>query len=280
MKMISYSPSLIICLGITLVGLLMARVSKAASAPREIYLLIGQSNMAGRGPLLESDKQPIPGIWKWTEAGVWEPASDPLRNDKPKAGGVGPGVSFGQAMAKAHPGVEIGLVNRAFGGTAIAEWKKGAHPHKEPAPDKTMPPLEYALYKDAVEAAKAAMQQGGVLKGILWHQGESDYRNKNFTKEGYVAALTELIANLRAELNASNVPVVLGELGDYLDQTQAPFAPVNEALKEVATKVPKVGVASAQGLVNKGDHLHFDTPSQRLFGQRYAAEMLRLQTQP
>jgi len=280
MKTISCSPFLFFCIGVTLVGLLMARTSKAASAPREIYLLIGQSNMAGRGPLTESDKQPIPGVWKWTEAGAWEPAADPLRYDKPKAAGVGPGISFGQVIAKAHPGVEIGLVNRAFGGTAIAEWKKGAKPHKELSPDKTLPPTEYALYKDAVEAAKAAMQQGGVLKGILWHQGESDYRNKNFTKEGYVAALTELIANLRADLNAPNVPVVLGELGDYLDQTQAPFASINEALKEVATKVPKVGVVSSQGLVNKGDHLHFDTPSQRLFGQRYAAEMLRLQVQP
>jgi len=260
--------------------LLAASTARAEPPVREIYLLIGQSNMAGRGKPSDADKQPIPGLWVFTEAGEWKPAADPLRYDKPTAAGVGPGISFGQAIQKARPGVEVGLVNRAFGGTAIAEWKKGAGPHREAASDKVSPPSEYHLYQDAVAAAKSAAQQGGVIKGILWHQGESDYRNRKFTKEAYAAALTELIANLRTDLNAPELPVVLGELGGYLDQKDAPFAPVNEALKEVATKVPKVGLASSEGLKDKGDHLHFDVPSQRLLGQRYAAEMLRLQTRP
>ena len=148
------------------------------------------------------------------------------------------------------------------------------------SPEKGTPPTLYPLYKDAVKAVQAAVQQGGVLKGIIWHQGESDYRGRGFTKEAYAAALTELIANLRTDLNAPQVPFVMGELGEFLDQKTVPFAPVNEALHEVAAKVPKVGVASSEGLKTKGDNLHFDTPSQRLFGQRYAAEMLRLQKLP
>ena len=279
MKTTSCSQIVFFC-ALGLIGLLFTLKSQAAPAPREIYLLIGQSNMAGRGPVAESDKQPIPGLWMFTEAGAWQPAADPLRYDKPKAAGVGPGISFGQELLKAKPDVEIGLVNRAFGGTAIAEWKKGGAPHKEASPEKGTPPTLYPLYKDAVKAVQAAVQQGGVLKGIIWHQGESDYRGRGFTKEAYAAALTELIANLRTDLNAPQVPFVMGELGEFLDQKTVPFAPVNEALHEVAAKVPKVGVASSEGLKTKGDNLHFDTPSQRLFGQRYAAEMLRLQKLP
>ncbi|MEI8309941.1 MAG: sialate O-acetylesterase [Verrucomicrobiota bacterium] len=240
--------------------LLMASPANAEPAARKIYLLIGQSNMAGRGVVEESDRQTDPRIWMFTESGEWKPAEEPIRYDKPAHAGVGPGLAFGRAMAKALPGAEIGLVNRAFGGTSIAQWKKGGQ-----------------LYNDAVSAAKAAAAQG-TIKGILWHQGESDY--KKLVKEFYKAALVELIANLRKELGAPELPVVLGELGPYLQPADPSPQVVNDVLHEISKEIPKVGVASSEGLKDKGDKLHFDTASQRIFGQRYAEEMLRLQALP
>ncbi len=57
------------------------------------------------------------------------------------------------------------------------------------------------------------------------------------------------------------------------------FAAVNSALAQLGAEVPLYGCASAAGLTDKGDSVHFDSPSLREFGRRYAAEYLGVRTQ-
>jgi hypothetical protein len=81
---------------------------------------------------------------------------------------------------------------------------------------------------------------------------------------------------LRAELNAENVPIVVGLLGEFINAAH-PFAPlVNEQLASLAAKSSLTGVASAHGLSHIGDKLHFDTPALRELGRRYAHVYLSL----
>jgi len=42
-----------------------------------LYLLIGQSNMAGRGAIEEQDKQPPPRVLKFTKEKTWAAGVDP-----------------------------------------------------------------------------------------------------------------------------------------------------------------------------------------------------------
>lgn len=44
-----------------------------------------------------------------------------------------------------------------------------------------------------------------------------------------------------------------------------------------AKEIPNMKVVSSEGLVHKGDKLHFDTPSLRTLGLRYAEAMRELQ---
>ena len=46
--------------------------------PQVVFLLIGQSNMAGRATLEDEDRGPIPGTRLLNDQGIWEPASNPL----------------------------------------------------------------------------------------------------------------------------------------------------------------------------------------------------------
>ena len=66
-----------------------------------LFLLIGQSNMAGRGTVEASDKEAHPRVLAFTKANEWDYARDPLHFDKPIAG-VGLGRTFGLEVAKAH----------------------------------------------------------------------------------------------------------------------------------------------------------------------------------
>ena len=123
----------------------------------------------------------------------------------------------------------------------------------------------------------------GTLKGVLWHQGESD-TGITANANSYGVRLARMIHNLRADLAAPDLPFVAGELGEFLftrTRNQIPYARVvNDALVELPSKVPGTGCVSASGLKDKGDELHFDSASERDFGRQYAAEMLRLLTTP
>jgi hypothetical protein len=223
--------------------------------PREnvhVYLLLGQSNMAGRGTVGKEDATSHPRVFALGKDDRWAAAVEPLHFDKPGAG-VGPGLAFGKAMADADPKARIALVPCAAGGSPIEAWRPGAR-HEQ---TKSHP------WDDALRRAKLALEKG-VLKGILWHQGES---NK---PEGHLEKVVELVARLRKELG--DVPFVCGELGRFKEA----HAPLNEVLNAVPRSVPRSACVSAEGLEHKGDGLHFDSPSARELGKRYAAAILKL----
>ncbi len=87
-----------------------------------LYLLAGQSNMAGRGAVSERDKKAHPRVFVLNRLNRWVPATDPLHFDKSWAG-VGPGLTFGKELAEADPNVIIGLIPCAVGGSPISAWK-------------------------------------------------------------------------------------------------------------------------------------------------------------
>lgn len=98
--------------------------SQAENPECDIYLLIGQSNMAGRGGLDEAHTPIHPREKMFTEWNQWAPAVEPLHSDR-KGAGAGLGASFARAMAELRPEVAIGLVPCAVGGTPLFRWQKG-----------------------------------------------------------------------------------------------------------------------------------------------------------
>ena len=86
-----------------------------------LYLLIGQSNMAGRGKIEEQDRKNHPRVFVLNKENKWVPGVDPIHFDKEIAG-VGPGLSFGEAMSDRNPSIRIGLIPCAAGGSPIDVW--------------------------------------------------------------------------------------------------------------------------------------------------------------
>jgi hypothetical protein len=222
-----------------------------APGPMKLFLLIGQSNMAGRGKVEPQDQVVNPKIFMLTKDLKWEPAKDPLHFDKPVAG-VGPGSEFAREILKQDPKTPIGLIPCAVGGTSLDQWKAGG-----------------PLYDAAVLRAKEAMKQGK-LAGILWHQGEADSAPDKVAS--YADRFSTLITQLRQDLGDDKLPVVVGELGRFRAESKA----FNDNLPTVVAKVPHCGLVTSEGLTDKGDKLHFDSASARQLGERYAAAFLKL----
>ncbi|RIV27187.1 sialate O-acetylesterase [Fibrisoma montanum] len=245
------------CLALLAVLFLGTSLKQDVPTQLRLFLLIGQSNMAGRGAPEAQDQQPLDRVWMLTNEETWVPAREPMHFDKPAVVGVGPGFAFGKRIAEAFPDQNIGLIPCAVGGSGIDVWKPGAYYE----PTKSYP------YDDALRRARKALGTGK-LAGILWHQGESDAKPDKAPTYG--AKLAELIQRLRNDLNAPNVPVVVGTLGDFIVRRNPDAGVINETLQKLPGQVPNTYCVVAAGLIHKGDSTHFDTPSARTLGGRYA----------
>ena len=227
-----------------------------------LFLLVGQSNMAGRGEVAPQDREPHPRVLMLARDGTWVPAVEPMHFDKPDIVGVGPGRAFGVAVAEANPGITVGLIPAAVGGSPIDAWQPGAYY----APTKSHP------WDDALRRAREA-SEAGTLKGILWHQGESDATAE--LSGAYAQKLHALVARWRAELQAPALPFIAGRLGRFegrpWDVHREAIDAAHRALPDV---VPAAACVSADGLTHKGDGVHFDADSARTLGRRYAEAYL------
>ena len=230
-----------------------------------LYLLTGQSNMAGRGQVEPQNREIHPRVFMLDKAGKWVPAVDPLHFDKSIAG-VGPGLTFGRIMADREPSIRVGLIPCAAGGSPISVWKHGGFWEQ----------TNSKPYDDTIERTGIAMKNG-ILKGILWHQGESD-SNEN-DAELYEDRLVELINTLRRELSAPEVPFVAAALGDFVVEGNPHARVVNGALRRIPQRVKNTAYVDSNGLDHKGDNVHFSAESARELGRRYAEAMIRLLAQ-
>jgi len=222
---------------------------------KDLILLIGQSNMAGRGLL--GEVPPIENAQiEMLRDGQWQAASEPLHTDKETAG-VGLGSSFATEYLAAFPQAAIGLVPSAVGGTPLSRWMPGCD-----------------LYENALVNARRALEHGE-LKAILWHQGEADSQDSELA-QSYGQRLDEMVAALREALDAPAVPFISGGLGDFLTdhETCIHYKVVNAALQNLS--LPACAFARAAGLDHLGDGIHFSSAALREFGRRYASEFLRL----
>ena len=215
-------------------------------------LMIGQSNMAGRGFINEVPMICNERILMLRNAG-WQMMAEPINYDRPNAG-IGLAGSFVAMRCMAHEGEQIGLIPCAEGGSSLDDW----------AVDKN-------LFKNAVIQAGFAMQDSELI-GILWHQGESDSYGGGY--QTYYKKLQVIIESLRKELNAFEVPLIIGGLGDFLGKNGfglncTEYELVNEQLLRFAREQENSCFVTAEGLTPNPDGIHMDAVSQRRFGVRY-----------
>ncbi len=248
---------------LTLLSMAVMAAGFAADAvklpPKEKFLLVllaGQSNMAGRGIVQDSDKVPSPRVLMLNKAGEWVPAVDPVHYDK-SAAGVGPGRTFANLLAATDPSITVGLIPTACGGSPIASWVPGGFWDQT----KSHP------YDDSIARARKAMESG-TLTVMLWHQGEADCGGEN--SKLYHDRFTELVRRFRKDLNAPELPVIVGQLSKFPGKKWwEGKTRVDEAQRTVVKEQQPAAFAESDGLTPNSDNVHFDAASQREFGKRY-----------
>lgn len=240
----------------------------AGSGPTpEIYVLMGQSNMSGRGVVADAPlelRTPDPRIMLYGNDGVWKPAVEPVDAYEGQIdavstdliAAVGPALAFARALA-GESERRIILVPCAKGGSAIGQWT--------PSTDRA------TLYGSCLARVSEAAPRGR-LAGLLWYQGETDAERPD-RAAAWASNFTQVVQAFRADIGAPDLKVLVVGLGDrpltgpYAGRFGS-WAVVQGAQASLA--LPNHVHVSAAGLPMNEDQLHLSTAGQIALGRRMA----------
>lgn len=220
-------------------------------------LIIGQSNMGGRGFVNEVEPIKNDNLLVLRN-GRWRPMYVPVNPDRVTSG-INLSESFADLYAK-DKGVDVGIIPCADGGTSLDQWVVGG-----------------LLFDHACYMAELA-KRTSTIAAVLWHQGESDCSPDRYPL--YEEKMLKILDGFRERLDLYDVPFLVGGLGDFLYNFEASdvfknYVHVNEALRSITKKRERVGFVSAEGLGGNPDNMHFSAASLREFGVRYYNEFLK-----
>ncbi|XP_062025283.1 probable carbohydrate esterase At4g34215 isoform X1 [Rosa rugosa] len=260
--------------------LLFLSLASHASSSKEqhiksIFILAGQSNMAGRGGVVNDtltgittwdgvvppECLPNKSIFRLSANLTWVEAREPLHADidVEKTNGIGPGLPFASAILanRASSIGAIGLVPCAIGGTNLSQWERGSF-----------------LYRQMIGRAKAALlkvnDNGASIRGLLWYQGESDTTSIEDARS-YKARLETFFGDLRLDLQFPMLPIIQVAIASG-------SGPYIETIREAQMGIDLLNVRTvdAKGLTLEPDRLHLTTPSQVRLGEMLANAYFQL----
>jgi hypothetical protein len=192
----------------------------------------------------------------------WYTAKPPLHGCY---AGVGPGDYFGKALAAAYPKATIGLVPLGINGVDVDFFLKGVVSSRRH--EFQIPPDNHwsGAYDWVIERARLA-QRVGKIRGIIFHQGESDTGQTQ-----WVGKVKQMVTDLRQDLALGEIPFVAGELlyGGCCGPSHNPLMAL------LPTEISHTKIVSAKGLKGQ-DVAHFDLFGQRELGARYGKAMIEL----
>ena len=242
----------------------------ASTTRLDIFLLMGQSNMKGRGVMPATPFQDPRIVMMHRRTDGFFLARHPLHltgDPEDFSGadnaGVGPGLAFAQAVLRARPESRVLLVPCAVGGTAVSKWQKGQR-----------------LYEETIRRAKLALNNAPAGKarivGALWLQGEADSVSPERVN-AYAGRLDTMIDHLRKDLELPELPFIACTIGEMKDRDIAGRKAINKILLDLPNRVSRTAFIDSRSFAKSiGDGVHFDTPTQNQHGVLYAERFLKL----
>ncbi|TVQ73701.1 MAG: sialate O-acetylesterase [Balneolaceae bacterium] len=225
-----------------------------------VFILAGQSNMAGRGLVEPQDTIPNPRVLTINEEEEIIIAKSPLHFYEPVRTGLDLGHRFGNVMTEHLPdSISVLIVPTAVGGTPISLWIED-HDFRG-----------VRLLTNFQEMTKLAGSVG-TIKAVLWHQGESDSNEEGITH--YKKRINELFSKFREFAGDNELPILVGELGLH-DKNAENRGRINQIIHDYTASDPWSAVVPTTDLAHVGDSTHFNSESLRTMGERYAETYLQ-----
>ena len=249
-----------------------------------VFLCLGQSNMVGVARATHEDSLAVNDrYWRMgalndvdRKFGEWQPAYPPLCR---RFAHMSPADFFARTLLEKLPeNVKIGMINVAVDGTASDLFHRElrqAYVDKTFAGKEDWLKNEMKLYdlnplQRLIELGRLA-QKRGVIKGILWHQGETDaYNDQWLSKVKFI--YHDLLDSLN--LKAEDCPLLAGEV--VSKEMKGICAGANATIDRIHDSIPTAYAISSYGCPAGPDNLHFAHKGVEILGRRYGIKWLQL----
>ncbi len=260
----------------------LSQVNAAPDPNFHIYLAFGQSNMEGQGDIGQQDKSVddrFQVLWasdngscSGKSKGKWSTAVPPLAHCQ--GAKLGPTDYFGRTMVeKTDSQIKVGVIVVAVAGCSIQLFDKNNYANYARSQQSWMTQRinDYGgnPYGRLIEMAKKA-QEDGVIKGIIFHQGETDAGDGNWPSK-----VKGVYDNIIKDLGLGNdIPFLAGEV---LRSGSSKGA--NNNIAKLPQQSKNFYVVSSEGFnqaLGDGQNVHFTSQEYRDFGKRYAEKMIEV----
>ncbi len=250
-----------------------------------IYLAFGQSNMEGQGDIGNEDKsvdERFQLLWsadggscnQGASKGKWIKAVPPLAHCQ--GAKLGPADYFGRTMVeKADSKIKVGIISVAVAGCSIKLFDKDNYKSYVSSQQGQSWMIQRINtyggnpYGRLIEMAKKA-QEDGVIKGIIFHQGETDAGDGNWP-----SAVKKVYDNIIKDLGlGSDIPFLAGEV-----LRSGVSSGANNNIAKLPQQSKNFYVVSSEGFnqaLGDGQNVHFTSSEYRDFGKRYAEKMIEV----
>lgn len=184
------------------------------------------------------------------------------------------GTGLAEALRK-HSGKEIVFIQYCVCGTSLGDVSNW-YPGEDPLNGKTNDEGLYGSFTKYLADAKRQVEAHGLewtVKGLFWHQGESDVKRSSAEHQ---KNLTHLLARFRQDLGA-DLPIVAGYIRDLDEGSRG----INLALDAVAKSDPYFAVVGLEGLPFESDtDVHVKPEGCLILGERMVVAIEKLEGAP
>jgi hypothetical protein len=254
-------------------------IQKQASIPEEflgklsLFILVGQSNMSGRGELPVTPQEINPRVFVFGNDYRWHHALEPIDSPINQVdtvsidydAGYSLATSFANAMLENDPELIIGFIPCAKGGSSIQKWQRNLS--------------DQSLYGSCLKRVRAASTVGKIT-GLLFCQGPADARDPKAypSKKGspfqWKKKFRQFVKDIRMDLEIHNLPIVFSQMGSsthpegwlYWDEVKKQQAEVS---------IPYTIMTTEEGLP-LSEAVHLTKDGYDTLGIRYAEAFLNL----
>ncbi|MBO5532430.1 MAG: T9SS type A sorting domain-containing protein [Fibrobacter sp.] len=260
----------------------LSQVNAAPDPNFHIYLAFGQSNMEGQGDVGQQDKtvdERFQVLWAADNGscsgktkGKWSTAVPPLAHCQ--GAKLGPTDYFGRTMVeKTDPQIKVGVIVVAVAGCSIQLFDKDSYANYARTQQSWMTQRINTYggnpYGRLIEMAKKA-QEEGVIKGIIFHQGETDAGDGQWPSK-----VKRVYDNIIKDLGLENdIPFLAGEV-----LRSGVSKGANNNIAKLPQQSKNFYVVSSEGFnqaLGDGQNVHFTSQEYRDFGKRYAEKMIEV----
>jgi pimeloyl-ACP methyl ester carboxylesterase len=281
------------------VSALVAQNRNQSEKKIKVFILSGQSNMAGMGNSVELPDKLRYGTENklMFEEGKWQKLKPHKPTHKKQREllamtefSFGPEISFATEISKANSNETIGIIKSARGGTGILAWSPNWTIEQA---NRSNDGKKGDLYKVLIDKVKAAQKSANIeIVGFLWQQGGKDMTKLSLAKE-YFDNLNAMITGIRRDLDLPDLPVFIGcsvsektlknidkaqkaQL-EKIQKTRPGIEYVIRARFKAEEKIPNVKVVVTPDLEKHPKNVHYNTNGQLALGKLYAEAFIENQ---